>query len=214
MKLEDLAKELEKEIKRDISQVRFAATRALNETAFKARTALIVKYEKAFTVRSKTLPKKVEVKKATKQDMVAQVGFPFDWMEINVKGGTKRPSKKKLSTPIGHGEESVARTASGKILKSFRPANLLKYADGHKKKKRGEVATSHAFKMRTKNGNEVIARRKKGDRKEMEWLYVQKPAAKVPKRWDFPGIVGETVNKYLNAEFEKAMQWAKSHPKK
>ena len=67
MKLEDLAKELEKEIKRDISQVRFAATRALNETAFKARTALIVKYEKAFTVRSKTLPKKVEVKKATKQ---------------------------------------------------------------------------------------------------------------------------------------------------
>ena len=43
---------------------------------------------------------------------------------------------------------------------------------------------------------------------------VQKPAAKVPKRWDFPGIVGETVNKYLNAEFEKAMQWAKSHPKK
>lgn len=213
-KLEDLAKELEKEIKKENKKIIYAAIRSLNETAFLARKNLMTEYHKAFNVRNKSLPKKVSVKKATKKEMIAEVGFPFDWMYINTKGGTKRPeAKKNLSIPIEYGVAG-SRLASGKIKTAFKPVNLLKYADTHKKKRKGKVATPHAVKIKTQKGKELIARRRKENRKEMEWLYVQTPTAEVKKKWDFEGIVRQTVEKNLVREFEKAVKWIADHPKK
>lgn len=213
-KLDELAKELEKEIRKGVSQARYAAVRSLNETAFLARKNLMTAYHKAFNVRSRTLPKKVEVKKATKENISAEVSFPFDWMYLNTKGGTKNPEKSKnLSVPIRFGTDET-RTASGKIKQSFKPNNLLKYADDHKKKKRGKVANPHAVKIRTKHGRTLIARRKKANRKEIEWLYVQRPTGKVKKKWWFDEIVKGTVERHLKREFEKAAKWIAEHAKK
>ena len=59
--LKDLAKTLEKELQKDIKQTKFAASKALNNVAFKARTNLITSYQHNFVVRNTNLPKATTV---------------------------------------------------------------------------------------------------------------------------------------------------------
>ena len=95
--LSNLAKTLEKEVKKDLKQVKYAASVALNNTAFQARSNLIDEYKKSFEVRNTNLPKAVAVKKATKENLVAEVSFPKDWMYINTKGGEKSRKSRRFS---------------------------------------------------------------------------------------------------------------------
>ena len=124
--LKDLAKVLEKEIRNEVKQTRFAAMKALNEVAFKARGNLIDEYKKSFVVRNTNLPRAITVKKATKENLSAEVAFPKDWMYINTVGGDKKPEKSKLlMVPIKDGDLKDYRTSSGKIKKSKKPALTL-----------------------------------------------------------------------------------------
>ena len=210
--LDNLAKTLEKEVQKEVKQAKFAAMKALNNVAFKARDNLIKNYNASFKVRNKSLPKAVTVIKATKENLQAEVEFPKDWMEINVKGGTKQAdSGKNLAFPSDK-LEGESRLQSGKIKKTKRPASLLDYADKHKKRGKNKKGTSkpHAFKTKGKHGYEVIGIR---DGKETKWPYSIQKTAKVPKRWDFYGIVKKTAERNLPKEFEKefkkAMETAK-----
>jgi len=213
--LKNLGKAIEKEIRNNEKQIKFASMKALNETAFTARTSLICAYKGAFNVRNTSLPKKVTVVKATKEKLESSVNFPFDWFYLNTKGGTKKPEvKKSLFVPIKYGVPN-SRMNSGKIKISYKPGSLLKYSDNHPKKKRGKVANPHAFlKIKNKKGQLLLARRDKADRSQMEWLYVQVPTGKILKRWDFEEIVKKTVDRNLKKEFDKALKWALENPKK
>lgn len=207
--LSNLAKTLEKEVKKDLKQVKYAASVALNNTAFKARSNLIDEYKKSFTVRNTNLPKAVAVKKATKEKLQAEVSFPKDWMYINAKGGKKEPEHSKvLMVPIKGGGLKDYRTQSGKIKQSKKPASLLKYADAHPLKTKAHVATPHPFVMENKKGQTMIAVRDKANRKNMKFLYVGVPTADVKKRWDFEKIVKDTAEKELEKEFDVAMKKA------
>lgn len=211
--LEGLAKTLEKEIRNDVKQTRFAAMKALNEVAFKARSNLIDEYKKSFIVRNTSLPRAVTVKKATKENLSAEVAFPKDWMYINTVGGDKRPEKKLLMVPIKDGDLKDYRTSSGKIKQSKKPAALLKFHNSHpdkpKGKGRGKVANPHPFLITSKKtGLTLIAVRNKVDRGEMKWLYVGVPVGNVMKRWDFENIVKETADKELQKEFDKQFKKA------
>ena len=93
--LKNLAKTIEKELKNDVKQVKYAAMKTLNNVAFEARENLMGEYSKSFTVRNKNLPKAVTVKKATKENLEAEVSFPKDWMLLNTIGGEKRPENSK-----------------------------------------------------------------------------------------------------------------------
>ena len=212
--LENLGKELEKMIKKEVKQAKYAASVALNNVAFKARENLIKEYNKSFVVRNSNLPRAVSVKKATKENLQAEVSFPKDWMYINTVGGKKNPEKAKvLMVPLKNGGLKDYRTSSGKIKQSQKPSSLLKYADSHPIKSKNHVANPHPFVMKNKKGQTLIAVRDKTDRKELKWLYVGVPVADVKKRWDFDKIVKDTANKELPKEFEKqfekAMQTAK-----
>ena len=213
--LKDLAKTLEKEIRNEVKQTKFAAMNALNEVAFKARKNLIDEYNKSFIVRNSNLPRAISVKKATKEKLEAEVSFPKDWMYINTKGGEKKPEQAKvLMVPLKNGGLKDYRTSSGKIKQSKKPASLLHFADTHPKKTKNHVANPHPFLMTSKKtGQPLIAVRDKTDRSEMKWLYVGVPTANVKKRWDFENIVKETAEKELPKEFEKqfkkAMETAK-----
>lgn len=213
--LDNLAKTLEKEVQKEIKQAKFAAMKALNNVAFKARTKLIDEYKESFVVRNTNLPKAVSVKKATKEKLTAEVSFPKDWMYINTKGGKKDPEHSKvLMVPLKNGGLKDYRTQSGKIKQSKKPASLLHYADTHPKKTMAHVANPHPFVMTSKKtGQPLIAVRDKSDRSEIKWLYVGVPTANVKKRWDFENIVKETAEKELPKEFEKqfkrAMETAK-----
>ena len=207
--LSNLAKTLEKEVKKDLKQVKYAASVALNNTAFQARSRLIDEYKKSFEVRNTNLPKAVAVKKATKENLVAEVSFPKDWMYINTKGGEKKPEKSKvLMVPINGGGLKDYRTSSGKIKQSKKPANLLKYMDAHPTKKKGRVANPHPFLMDNKKGQTLIAVRDKDDRSKMNFLYVGVPVGNVKKRWDFEKIVKDTADKELQKNFDKALEKA------
>lgn len=202
-------KVLEKEIKNKQKQVKFAATVALNNTAFKARENLIKEYKESFVVRNTNLPKAVAVKKATKENLQAEVSFPKDWMYINTKGGKKEPEHSKvLMVPIKNGGLKDYRTQSGKIKQSKKPVNLLKYADTHPFKTKAHVATPHPFVLENKKGQTMIAVRDKENRKDMKFLYVGVPTADVKKRWDFEKIVKDTAEKELEKEFDAALEKA------
>lgn len=202
-------KVLEKEIKNKQKQVKFAATVALNNTAFKARENLIKEYKESFVVRNTNLPKAVAVKKATKENLQAEVSFPKDWMYINTKGGKKEPDHSKvLMVPIKNGGLKDYRTQSGKIKQSKKPVNLLKYADTHPFKTKAHVATPHPFVLENKKGQTMIAVRDKENRKDMKFLYVGVPTADVKKRWDFEKIVKDTADKELEKEFDAALEKA------
>ena len=212
--LDSLEKVLENEIRKGLKQANYAAMKALNNTAFKARTNLIDEYKKSFIVRNTNLPKAVAIKKATKENLTAEVSFPKDWMYINTKGGKKEPERSKvLMVPLKNGGLKDYRTQSGKIKQSKKPASLLHYADTHPKKTKAHVTNPHPFVMQNKKGQTMIAVRDKANRKDMKFLYVGVPAANVKKRWDFENIVKETANKELPKEFEKefkkAMETAK-----
>jgi hypothetical protein len=208
--LKDLAKTLEKELQKDIKQTKFAASKALNNVAFKARTNLITSYQHNFVVRNTNLPKATAVKKATKENLVAEIEFPKDWMYINTVGGDKKSEKSKvLMVPIKGGDLKDFRTSSGKIKQGQRPASLLKYHNAHPEKKRQNVANPKAFLMESqKTGQTLIARRNKDNRKQMDWLYVGVPVANVKKKWDFNTIVEKTADRNLFKEFEKEFQKA------
>mgnify|MGYP003495020082 FL=1 len=207
--LKNLSKVLEKEIRKDLKQVKFAASVALNNTAFKARSNLIDEYNKSFTVRNTNLPKAVTVEKATKEKLQAKVSFPKDWMYINAKGGKKEPEHSKvLMVPLKNGGLKDYRTQSGKIKQSKKPGNLLKYADSHPLKTRAHVANPHPFVMNNKNGQTMIAVRDKANRKELKFLYVGVPTANVKKRWDFEKIVQDTAKKELPGQFDAAFKQA------
>jgi len=202
-------KVLENEIKNKQKQVKFAATVALNNTAFKARENLIKEYKESFVVRNTNLPKAVAVKKATKENLQAEVSFPKDWMYINTKGGKKEPEHSKvLMVPIKNGGLKDYRTQSGKIKQSKKPVNLLKYADTHPFKTKAHVATPHPFVLENKKGQTMIAVRDKENRKDMKFLYVGVPTADVKKRWDFEKIVKDTADKELEKEFDAALEKA------
>lgn len=208
--LEKFGKALEKQVEDYQKQVRFAAMKAVNEVAFKARSNLIDEYKESFIVRNTNLPKAVSIKKATKENPVAEVSFPKDWMYINTKGGEKSPEKAKvLMVPLKNGGLKDYRTSSGKIKQSKKPAQLLKYADEHPKKTKNHVTNPHPFLMTSKKtGQPLIAVRDKTDRSEMKFLYVGVPTADVKKRWDFEKIVKDTAEKELPLEFDKQLKKA------
>ena len=214
--LDNLAKMLEKEVKKEMKQVKFAAVGALNRVAFDSQKELRDTYSKAFHVRNKTLPRKIEVTKATKDNPVAIVALnapKTEFMEIHTTGGTAKPTKSRSMAIPDVSIQEPGRTSTGKMKQSLKASNLLKYADSHPMKKRGKVAIPHAFKMKTRGGDVVIARRNKADRSEMGFLYREEKEAKIKKSWDFKGVVQKVVDqkmeKYFDEALKKAMATAK-----
>lgn len=208
--LKDLAKTLEKEIRNEVKQTKFAASVALNNVAFKARNELMREYPKSFTVRNKNLPKAVAVKKATKEKLEAEVSFPKDWMYLNTVGGEKKPENSKSLAFAGSEIDNGGRLSSGKIKQSQKPGQLLKYADAHPNRTKGGKGGKkpRAFKTVGKHGYQVIGIRENSGSRDVKWLYSLQDEAKIEKKWDFGGIVKDLAEKELPKEFEKQFKKA------
>lgn len=219
--------QIQKELKQGLKDGLYSAQQALNNTAFKARENLFYAYRGIFNVHNKNffttnLRKGVKVIKADRKkdglDMSVDIYFPYDWFRIHAFGGIKTPQDTKkggihnmLAIPTSHG--SVKINYSGRISGAG-ATRMLKYYNEHPKKTKGRVANPHAFIMKgVANGKDVIAKRQKAVRKEIDWYFVLQPQLKVKKNWDFYGIIQITFKRHLNEEFEKALQWCIDHPK-
>lgn len=225
----DFAAALQKQVKRDIQDSLYAAQQALNNTAFKARSNLLHRFQGVFDIHNKNffsrnIRKGVQVKKADRKkdglDMSVDIIFPHDWFAIQAKGGVKIPGDQAkgknhtmLAIPTSRG--AVKINASGRIT-GARATKMLAYSIKNPKKKKAHVANPHAFilKHATSKGKDVIAKRNKANRKQLDFYYVLQPSIKVKKNWDFYGVIQKTFDRHLDAEFQKAMQWVIDHPKK
>lgn len=119
--------ELQKEIARQEKQARFAAVGALNRVAFDSQKELRGTYSKAFHVRNKTLPRKIEVTKATKDNPVAVVALnapKTEFMEIHTTGGTAKPTKSRSMAIPDISIQEPGRTSTGKMKQSLKASNL------------------------------------------------------------------------------------------
>ena len=211
--LDKLGKALENQIKKDMKQVRFAAMNAVNDVAFqKVRPKLVEEYGKSFTVRNKSFPKAVQIKKATKTNLVADVSYKADFMKLHTTGGEKHPDKAKaLSVPIDKDADGL-RFSNGRVKGRNKAFALLKYANENPIKIKGKSAVKRAFVL--KKGNvAVVVKREKGTTTTKsrfrdngdKILFAFSKKAKIKQRWDFDKIVSDVAQKELGKAFEKRL---------
>lgn len=225
----DFAAALQKQLKQDMKDSLYASQQALNNTAFKARENLLNRFQGVFDIHNKNfftrnIRKGVLVRKADRKkdgmDMSVDIVFPHDWFAIQAKGGVKIPgdqakgrNHRMLAIPTSKG--AVKLNASGRIT-GARATKMLAYSIKNPKKKKNHVANPHAFIMphATRKGKDVIAKRNKADRSQIDFFYVLQPELKVKKNWDFYGVIQKTFDRHLNEELVKALKWCLDHPKK
>lgn len=178
-------------------QVPFAIANTLNDVAFMARHHVVnVTGPRDFQIRNKRfLGVAMQVEKAKKSNLVAviydKLGRSF--LKVQAEGGTKRPDKPgRFAIPLG---KMADKRKSRGIPKNMRPLTLPR-----------------AFKLRTRGGGEVIARRI-GRAKKLEVLYALKPSAELPQRFDayedIEQVVGANISRVFAQQMVRALASAR-----
>ena len=228
----EFADAIQKQVQQDIKDSMYAAQQALNNTAFKARENLLTSYQNTFDIHKKSffnhvIRGGVKVKKANYKkdgmDMSVDLTFPHDWFKFQALGGVKKPEDqakpknyKTIAIPTLKGVGGGAATVKNGKITGSHAGKLIEYHLANPKKTVGYVEDPHAFilKRATPKGYDVIARRKKTDRKKLQFFYILVPEHKINKKWDFYGIIQKTFDRHLDKEFDKALKWCLEHPKK
>lgn len=190
------------------NQFPFGYALALTRMAKKAQELTKARTAKAFKLHGKWIPDSIKIHGAQKSDIV-RYGFAqsevytdprIGFMTLHETGGIKNPFYKiALALPaLAMHLAQGFRTATGKIAKKWRPAQLLKDWDANKrrKKKRGgghRAGTPKAFVAKGK-----ILVRTGEKRYPLQTLYSFKGSAKIKPVWDFT----PTVEKAVKADFE------------
>ncbi len=176
-------------------QVAFASSKAINRVAVEVQKAeLSGELKNKLKLRGQWFKPGtkygVNVRFASKVNLVATVGSQADWLKLVEHGGTKTPPKKALSVPSANLDTSRTRR------KAEKPARLL--------------ASKKAFIVKTKGGKAAIFKR---DGALIQPLYFFTPQAKVKDTLDFYEFGQSLVNRrYLpvfSEELNKAIQTAK-----
>lgn len=103
-------------------QLRFATAQTLTQVAWDSRAAVQKMLHRRLDIKKTFLPKSVIVVKATKQHLESVVGFMdrAKLAELLEEGGRRRPvGSRNIAVP------QAARTKTGRVTKSRRPAALL-----------------------------------------------------------------------------------------
>jgi hypothetical protein len=167
-------------------QVPFAASVALNDTAFAVRRHIVDRtFPAAFDLRNRRWPGvAMRVERATKQHPTAMV---FDRLaraslELHAKGGTKTPRGRNLAVPAG-----VRRGTSG-VIRSNRPGALR--ADP-------KVFVADL----TGRGPAIWKRTARG----LKLLYVLTPRAPIRRAFPFYEDAGRLARELFDRNFRRAL---------
>ena len=176
-------------------QVAFASSKAINRVAVEVQKAeLSGELKNKLKLRGQWFKPGtkygVNVRFASKVNLVATVGSQADWLKLVEHGGTKTPPKKALAVPSENIDTSVRRKTAEK------PARLLKRKVG--------------FKIKSKNGKAAIYIR---DGALIKPMYFYTPKAKINDILDFyefgQALVYRRYLPIFNEELTKAIQTAK-----
>lgn len=183
------------------SQVPFAVAVALTKTAKfgqrKARRGLA----HDFTLRSKKrMFKGVRITPAKKADfkkgrIFADVYDIDQFLVIHATGGIRKPQGNKLAIPGEQLLKKGARTASGKMKKTWKPKEewfkSLNRKPG-RPRKWGRHKRPRPFAAKTNSGKTIIGIRKAKTRKPVLWLYQFEAEAFIDADWKFiPDVIKE-----------------------
>ena len=215
--IKDLSKYLTNELKKQEKQIKFAAMNELNDVAFqKIRPKLEEEYKKAFTVRNKSFPRAIAIKKATKDNLQTTVSYKADFMALHAKGGERKPEKAAVALTVPLNKDAPGfRFESGKVKGRNKAPELLKYLNTHSIKTKGKSGVKRPFILKSGGSAFIVKRDKNTTTKESrhkgnadKFLFVFANKTNIPKRWDFDKIVKETAEKELPKLFEKRFKEA------
>lgn len=149
------------------SQVAFASSQALNDTAFDVRKQIVERtYPRSFNVRNTGFPRTAfRVSKASKRHLEAAVydRTESEWLTRQATGGIKRaPGGGRVAVPTS----KVQRTARGRVKKPQTPTALLR---------------GRGFKSRGKGGEAIV----KPNRGKRDVYYFLRDRVVVKKRFPF-----------------------------
>ena len=169
-------------------QARFAASRALNDSAFAARSALVAQLGRSFTIRNKYTERGFRVVRATRTKLEAVIGTDRAYLLDQVKGGARRrkaiPSRnlRKMPTQI--------------VRRSRWPRQLLAQANPNAKRggkrylllpEQGKRSRLPAFLQRLTRGRRraLLQRVGRGKNERLRLLWSLPPVIRLRPRYPF-----------------------------
>jgi hypothetical protein len=125
----------------------------------------------------------------------------LDFMVDHEDGNTRQAHKNTLAIPTDSLRKYKYRTARGRVKKSWKPTEVLKYYNSVGPNKSGATikrrrgGKGKAFIMRGSGGKMMIARRLSSKRRPLEFLYSFNKTARIKKVWGFETTVRTTVSR-------------------
>lgn len=170
-------------------QIPFATAQALTATAEDVRAEIVKGLSEKFTLRKNWWRPGTRygfnVKKARRNDLVAEVFTRAPWMVDHETGATRRPKGRNLAVP----SEFVKRSKRDLITKANQPRNLKK-----------------AFVLRSRSGQETIFQRIRG--KGLRPMYFLTKQAEIKPTLEFHITAVRVVNARWAKNFSKALDHA------
>ena len=167
-------------------QIPFAIASTLTKLAKQAQADVREHIEQRFIIRKRAggFTSSIRIKPATKQSLVAKIYSMARFASLQQVGGAKQARVGRLAIPLYDKISDVKRRTAKNS-----PASLL---------------ASGAFITRTKNGEQMIARRNKASSK-LNFLYLLRKNADVQKRFEMIETVEQTVQNNFAFVFGRAL---------
>lgn len=180
-------------------QMPYAMARALTKTAQDIQADILRLLPSRFTLRNQWVTKGVRITAARKTKLEASIFTKDNFMELQEKGGTKKPRSANLAVPTSN----ARRNKRDIITKANRPRSLGDKAGYFI----GEVKGIHGLWKRPPKAQQRAARKKGGWGKPQIMFRFEK-SAKVAKRWGFMDTAVQTVNQRLDGNMDAAIREA------
>lgn len=184
-------------------QVRFAASRALNDSAFAARAALVRETRDRFTLRSTYTERGYRVGRATRRRLEARVGTIRDYLVDQVRGGRRRdkaiPGRHVRKTPA----QRVTRRRWPRPLLN-KPRHFLADARGRDRRRLVGGLARHAGRRERIVFRVMGGRRRR--RQRLRLLYVIPRRQRVRRRLPFDRTVQRAHRGAYRDAFARRLQ--------
>lgn len=199
--------------------VRLAVYKTLEQTAEKARSAIIANYPKKFpdengVVKNKGVPKMTSKTRVDKKNMSISLNWGqkknVDFMDDQEYGAERKGlngGSRAMPTWVA---QRMGRKASGRMKAGYSVKNLMDQIMQYENKRSKETGKPKPFLMTSKSGHHMIARRRTKARDSFDVLYHFDRKVKIRPRWDFvktvEGIAVHTIDKTFVKNLEESMK--------
>lgn len=177
----------------DKKQIPFAISKALNDTAFQAKDALVAQMRKKLDNPTPFTLRAVKIKKATKDRQYAFIYIDdtqAKYLDNMYFGGVKTPKKKAIVVPT----KDVRLNKYGNLTRN-KVKNLLKSPNYFSGVVKGKGGTRSGIFRKYKNGT-------------VKQVIIWEASKKEKKRLDFKKSIAGVVEHRFDDNFRKALEFA------